>query len=157
MYAGVPLIECFVWTKAFIKEGTSALTVTRILLIDDEEIVRETLKDFLVSVGHIVEQAENGKKALQLLEDTVYDLIIMDVFMPEVDGIELIQILAKKNNQPPIITISGGGGILPPNWSIKMTEVFGVAYSLTKPIDMNLFLSTVEQALQPLPRSVGQG
>lgn len=132
------------------------MTVARILLIDDEEIVRETLTDFLVSAGHIVAQVENGKRALQLLEDTVYDLIIMDVFMPEVDGIELIQILAKKDNQPPIITISGGDGILPPNWSIKLTEVFGMAYSLTKPIDLNLFLSTVEQVLQPLPRSVGQ-
>ena len=133
------------------------MTVAKILLIDDEEFVRETLKEFLINAGHSVDQAENGKKALQLLEGTAYDLIIMDVFMPEVDGIELIQILAKKSNQPPIITISGGGGILPPNWSIKLTEVFGVAYSLTKPIDMSLFLSTVEQALRPLPRSAEQG
>lgn len=132
------------------------MTVAKILLIDDEEIVRETLTDFLTSAGHNVEQATDGKKALKLLENTSYDLIIMDVFMPEVDGIELIQILAKRSDQPPIITISGGGGILPPNWSAKLTEVFGVTYSLTKPIDMNLFLSTVKEALLPLERGSGQ-
>lgn len=126
------------------------LTAAKVLLIDDEEIVRETLKDFLVSAGHVVTEAENGKRALQLLDEAAFDLIIMDVFMPEVDGIELVQILAKKDNQPPIITISGGGGVLPPTWSVKLTEVFGVAFALTKPIDMALFLSTVEQALKPL-------
>ena len=125
------------------------MTASRILLIDDEQAVRETLRDFLTGAGHIVELAENGQQALECIEGDAptYDLIIMDVFMPELDGIELVQILASKDSHPPIITISGGGGVLPPNWSLKLTEVFGVAYSLAKPIDMSLFLSTVEQAL----------
>lgn len=134
------------------------MTTSRILIIDDEKAVRETLRDFLISAGHLVELAENGREALELMEDrdAAFDLIIMDVFMPEVDGIELVQILAERESHPPIITISGGGGVVPPNWSVKLTEVFGVAYSLTKPIDMSLFLNTVEQALEhPEQRNYG--
>lgn len=134
------------------------MTTSRILIIDDEKAVRETLRDFLISAGHLVELAENGREALELMEDrdAAFDLIVMDVFMPEVDGIELVQILAERESHPPIITISGGGGVVPPNWSVKLTEVFGVAYSLTKPIDMSLFLNTVEQALEhPEQRNYG--
>lgn len=121
--------------------------MNQILLIDDDEAMRETLADCLDSAGHTVSQAENGKKALQLLEKTTYDLIITDVFMPELDGIELIQILGERDDQPPIITISGGGGILPPGWSTKLTDVYNVASSMTKPIDMDFFLGKVEQTL----------
>ena len=121
--------------------------MTKILLIDDDQAMRETLADCLDSAGHNVSQAKNGKKALQLLEKTTYDLIITDVFMPELDGIELIRILGERDDQPPIITISGGGGILPPGWSTKLTDVYNVASSMTKPIDMDFFLGKVEQTL----------
>lgn len=122
--------------------------MARILLIDDEEIMRETLADCLTSAGHSVDQAENGKVALELLGHMRCDLIILDVFMPEMDGLELIRVLRTRNDSPPIITISGGGGVLPPKWSSAMTEVYGVASSLTKPLDMTVFLDTVEQALK---------
>lgn len=121
--------------------------MTNILLVDDDQAVRETLSDILLSAGYLVEQAEDGAKALGLIEQTEYDLIILDVFMPEIDGIELIRTLDERDTHPPLITISGGGGVLPPIWSSKITEVFGVASALTKPIDMNVFLSTVEDAL----------
>lgn len=120
----------------------------RILIVDDEDLVRETLADYLDSVGHAVEQADSGKKALKLIDETVFDLIILDIFMPELDGIEFIQLLGAKQSHPPIISISGGGGILPPRWSAKVTEAYGVALALTKPIDMNLFLSSVEDVLK---------
>lgn len=119
----------------------------KILLIDDEESIRSTLMDCLDSAGYAVEEAENGRMALRLIESTAYDLIIADVFMPEVDGIELIQILNEKDDHPPIVAISGGGGILPPNWSIKIAEIYGVDAALMKPIDMKVFLGSVEQAL----------
>lgn len=123
--------------------------MAKILVIDDEEAVREVLTDFLVSEGYLVECAENGKRALQLIEKTDFDLIVMDVFMPEFDGIELIQELNMGGSHPPIITISGGGGILPPNWSVKLTEVYGVASTLTKPIDLEFFLDAVRNTLEP--------
>lgn len=122
--------------------------MARILLIDDEEIMRETLADCLISAGHSVDQAENGKVALELLGHIHCDLIILDVFMPEMDGIELIRVLRTRSDSPPIITISGGGGVLPPKWSSAMTEVYDVASSLTKPLDMTVFLDSVEQALK---------
>lgn len=122
--------------------------MARILLIDDEELIRETLVDGLTDAGHSVGEAENGKVALGLLADAEFDLIIMDVFMPEMDGVELIRVLRKKKDCPPIITISGGGGVLPPKWSMTITEVYGVEAALTKPLDMTAFLDAVEQALE---------
>lgn len=121
--------------------------MTSILLVDDEQAVRETLSDILLCAGYFVEQAEDGAIALGLIEQSEYDLIILDVFMPEVDGIELIRALDERDTHPPLITISGGGGVLPPSWSSKITEVFGIAAALTKPIDMNDFLSVVEDTL----------
>lgn len=122
--------------------------MTNILLVDDDQAVRDTLSDILLSAGYAVEQAEDGARALSLIEQSEYDLIVLDVFMPEIDGIELIRTLDKRDTHPPLITISGGGGVLPPSWSSKITEVFGIASALTKPIDMNDFLAAVEDALK---------
>lgn len=122
--------------------------MNQILLIDDERAMRETLADCLDNAGHDVEQVDNGKTALRLIRKGSYDLIIMDVFMPEMDGIELIQALRELEDHPPIITISGGGGVLPPSWATKITEIYGVKSALTKPIDIDYFLGTVEEALK---------
>lgn len=122
--------------------------MAKILVIDDEDAVRQVLTDFLLSEGYLVVCAENGRRALQLLETTDFDLIVMDVFMPELDGIELVQELNMSGSHPPIITISGGGGILPPNWSVKLTEIYGVASTLTKPIDLEFFLDAVKHTLE---------
>lgn len=121
--------------------------MARILLIDDEQAVRETLSDFLASSAHEVVTAGSGRQALEFIAEGSFDLIVVDVFMPDVKGMELIRLLSQKDNMPPLIAISGGGGLLPPNWSVKSTEVYGVEYALTKPIDMTVFLSTVEKAL----------
>lgn len=118
-----------------------------ILLVDDDQSVRETLTDFLTGAGHEVVQVESGRQALESLAARSFDLIIIDVFMPDIGGIELIRLLSQKDDTPPLITISGGGGVLPPNWSIKSAKVYGVEYALTKPIEMPVFLSTVERAL----------
>lgn len=122
--------------------------MVKILLIDDEKAMRETLVDCLDGAGYTVEQAEDGQQALRLIDDTTYDLIVTDIFMPEVDGFELIQTLNEKDRPTPIVAISGGGGILPPNWSTKIAQIYGVSSTLMKPIDMNIFLSSVDQALQ---------
>lgn len=127
--------------------------MAKILVVDDEELVRHTLVDFLSSVGHRVDQTGDGRQALQLLEDDSYDLVVTDVIMPDFDGIELIRSLSERKEELPIIAISGGGGVFPPNWSIKMTEVFGVKHSLTKPIDFPVLVSAVESALTDMPKS----
>lgn len=121
--------------------------MAKILLIDDEQAVRETLSDFLAGAAHEVVTAGSGRQALEFIAEGGFDLIVVDVFMPDVKGMELIRLLSQKDNMPPLMVISGGGGLLPPNWSVKSTEVYGVEYALTKPIDMSVFLSTVEQAL----------
>lgn len=123
--------------------------MAKLLLIDDDQAVRETLAEFLAGTGHEVITVGSGRQALEVLSEGSFDLIVVDVFMPDVEGMELIRLLSQEVSMPPLIAISGGGGILPPNWSLKSTEVYGVEYALFKPIDMTVFLSTVEQALNP--------
>lgn len=123
------------------------LFMAKILLIDDEKIVRDTLADFLGTAGHEVAAVDGGRAALDLVAQSPFDLMIVDVFMPDMDGIELVQQLFDIDPKAPIVVISGGAGVLSPTWATKLTQVFGVKYTLTKPIDMADFLSAVDAAL----------
>jgi CheY-like chemotaxis protein len=81
-----------------------------ILLIDDEESVRSLFQVALERAGYRVLTAENGKHGLRLLEHQEVDLIFVDIFMPEMDGLELIPLLRKMRPANKIIAISGGSG-----------------------------------------------
>ncbi len=80
----------------------------RILVIDDEETIRSIFKRFFTGCGYVVDCAEDGEKGLAILEDVMPDLVITDIMMPDVDGLEVVQ--SMRNNHPdiPVIVISGG-------------------------------------------------
>ena len=81
----------------------------RILVVDDEEDARVALEIILASQGHNVNLAINGIDALNILEQEQFDLIITDILMPEMDGIELVQKAKQGNHGLKVILISGGG------------------------------------------------
>ena len=81
-----------------------------ILLFDDEEQVRMLFQVALVSAGYRVLMAESGPHGLRLLEHQDVDLILVDIFMPEMDGLELIPLLRKIRPTCKIIAMSGGSG-----------------------------------------------
>ena len=64
--------------------------MVRILVIDDERSIRNTLKDILGFEGYAVDVAENGSSGLELVKNTEYDIILCDIKMPEMDGIEVL-------------------------------------------------------------------
>lgn len=70
-------------------------TQKRFLVVDDEPAIRKLLSKILSEAGHVVDMAENGKHALQMLNKTNYDLIISDVNMPEMDGISFYRALSE--------------------------------------------------------------
>jgi len=78
-----------------------------ILLIDDEESVRTVFKSMLERAGYEVLSADNGKHGLRLLEHQAVDLMLVDIFMPEMDGLELIPVVRKRYPRIKIISISG--------------------------------------------------
>lgn len=75
----------------------------RLLVVDDEELIREVIKEYSLNEGYEVDEAENGEVALDLIEKNNYDLIIMDVMMPEMDGLTAIKEIKEVKNIPIII------------------------------------------------------
>lgn len=76
---------------------------TRILLVDDDEDLRKLVSHYLLQEGYVVKQAENGIKALAILEDESFDLAVIDVMMPEMDGFTLTEHIRREQNLPVIL------------------------------------------------------
>lgn len=83
----------------------------RALVVDDEELVREFLRDFLLSRGHDVAIAKNGQEALPILDSFRPDVVISDICMPVMTGIELLAEIQKLENPPPVILLTGYGDL----------------------------------------------
>lgn len=77
----------------------------RILVVDDEELIREVIKDYSVNEGYEVDEASDGKQAIQLAKDNDYDVIIMDIMMPHMDGYQAIREI-KSFKDIPVIMLS---------------------------------------------------
>ena len=85
--------------------------MSRILVIDDERSIRNTLKDILEFEKYQVELAEDGFKALELLQTKDFDVILCDIKMPGMDGIEVLQKIEELKPDIPVVMISGHGNI----------------------------------------------
>ena len=118
--------------------------MSKILIIDDERSIRNTLKDILEFEKHHITLAENGKKGLELALSTAFDLIFSDIKMPEMDGIEVLNTLLENKVEAPIVMISGHGNIETAVECIKK----GAFDYIEKPIDLNRLLITVRNALE---------
>jgi len=117
--------------------------MAKILVVDDERSIRNTLKDILEFEKHLVTLAENGKQALEIVHNGIFDLIFSDIKMPEMDGVELLSLLIDKGVEAPIVMISGHGNIETAVECIKK----GAFDFIEKPIDLNRLLITVRNAL----------
>jgi len=120
----------------------------QILLTDDEELIRVLLSDFLEQAGYAVSMATNGKQAVELFEQNRFDLVIVDIFMPESDGLEVIRTLRAREPQLPIIAISGGGCMMSQS-ILNVAKALGAGCILSKPFEMQMLLDTVHDLLPP--------
>ncbi len=118
--------------------------MAKILVIDDERSIRNTLKDILEFENHKISLAENGKAGLDAALSANFDLIFSDIKMPEMDGIELLAQLMEKEVEAPVIMISGHANIDTAVDCIKK----GAFDFIEKPIDLNRLLITVKNALE---------
>lgn len=83
----------------------------KILLLEDEVMLRSSLEEYLQGLGHKVQSFSNGEKALQSLMQDAYDLLILDINVPKLSGFELVEWLRRNNDNTPIIFISALIGI----------------------------------------------
>ena len=122
--------------------------MAKILVIDDERAIRNTLKEILEFEDYTVELAENGKQGFDKAVSGGFDLIYSDVKMPEMDGIELLERLIAAQEQmqtiPPIVMISGHADVETAVSALKK----GAYDFIEKPLDLNRLLVTTKNALE---------
>ena len=116
--------------------------MAKILVVDDEQSIRNTLRDILEYEKYKVDDAQDGMTALALVDDNEYDVILLDIKMPRMDGIEVLEHLMKKTDTP-VIMISGHGTIETAVEAIKK----GAYDYIAKPLDLNRLLITIKNAL----------
>ena len=117
--------------------------MAKILVTDDERAIRNSLKDILEYEKHEVTLAEDGKTALKNLEETEFDIVLCDIKMPGIDGIELLAKAIKQGTEARFIMISGHGTVETAVDAIKK----GAFDFIEKPLDLNRLLITVKNAL----------
>lgn len=118
----------------------------RILLAEDDELLRETLRIALEKAGYDVVPASNGVAALNLLRQTEFNVIVTDVLMPEMDGLEVIQSLRKASSDVPIVAISGGGRTRNMDM-LEYAREFGADRILPKPLLPRDLIAAVKEVL----------
>lgn len=115
----------------------------KILVVDDERSIRNTLKDILEFEKYEVDLAEDGLIALEKVKTTTYDAIFIDIKMPQMDGIEVLEKMRNDGIETPIVMISGHGTIETAVECIKK----GAYEFIEKPIDLNRLLVVTRNAL----------
>jgi two-component system, cell cycle sensor histidine kinase and response regulator CckA len=120
--------------------GSTAKAI-RILVVDDEECIRDFFREVLVSEGYNVQLAENGREALQLMEGQDVDLVVTDLVMPEREGIETIRAIHEQHPKTKVIATSGAFG----GWFLTIAAKLGADATLAKPVQPDQLLNAVRK------------
>jgi two-component system, NtrC family, nitrogen regulation response regulator NtrX len=114
-----------------------------ILIIDDEKAIRKTLTEILSFEGYKIDEASDGEEGLKKFKEKTYDVVLCDIKMPKLDGIEFLQKAGESNGDVPIIMISGHGNIETAVEAVKK----GAYDYISKPPDLNRLLITIRNAM----------
>lgn len=113
-----------------------------ILIIDDERAIRKTLMEILTFEGYTIDEASDGEEGLQKFKAKTYDVVLCDIKMPKIDGLEFLQKAVEINPDVPVIMISGHGNIETAVEAVKK----GAYDFIQKPPDLNRLLITIRNA-----------
>jgi len=131
--------------------GTLRLTtMPRILIADDDASVRSSMRRLLVEAGYEVEEARDGDEALEICRVDPPDLVLLDVYMPNVDGVQAFINITAEHLATRVIAISGGG-VFKKDDALAIMRDLGAEGVLEKPIEVEELLKAVEQVLR-IPR-----
>ena len=114
-----------------------------ILIVDDESGIRDSLRGVLEDDGYKTAQAENGESCLDLLEKQAFDVVLLDVWLPGIDGLDTLQKIRALDNPPEVIMISGHGTI---ETAVRATKL-GAYDFLEKPLSLDRTLSLIKHAI----------
>ncbi len=117
--------------------------MNHILIVDDEKAIRKTLSEILSYEGYQIDDAENGEEGLKKIKEKNYDVVLCDIKMPKVDGLEFLEKARESHPDLPIIMISGHGTIETAVEAVKK----GAFDYVAKPPDLNRLLITIRNAM----------
>ena len=117
--------------------------MSNILIIDDEKAIRKTLSEILSYEGYKIEEAGDGEEGLRRFRDKTFDVVLCDIKMPKLDGIEFLDKVRELNPDVPVIMISGHGTIETAVEAVKK----GAYDYIAKPPDLNRLLITIRNAM----------
>ena len=115
-----------------------------ILIIDDEKAIRKTLSEILSFEGYTIDEAGDGEEGLKKFSEKTYDLVLCDIKMPKMDGIEFLEKAKQVNGDVPVIIISGHGNI---DTAVEAVKKGAFDY-ISKPPDLNRLLITLRNATE---------
>ena len=116
--------------------------MAKVLLVDDEKDFRDVLAERMSSRGLDTDTAESGMKALEMIESKSYDAIILDLAMPEMDGIETLKRLLEKQPHLQVIVLTGQATVQKGVEAVKL----GAADFLEKPAEIESLVAKIEEA-----------
>jgi len=125
-----------------------------ILVIEDVEAVRRSLAAELRRAGHDVTAAANGREGVECLSRWAFDVVVVDVWMPEMDGITFLRTVKASHPRTRFLAVSGGSPMVPLSQTETLAETFGADAILYKPVEREPLLAQVDAliATLPLPR-----
>ncbi len=119
-------------------------TIGPILVVDDEEIMRDVLSDLLSSESYAVDLAEDGSRALEMVREKDYDVVLLDLMLPDIDGMQVLEELNKIENGPAAIILTAFGSI---DKAVRATKL-GAFDFITKPFKNDELLLAVKNAIE---------
>lgn len=126
-------------------KGTSQVPSARILIVDDKENIRTPLGILLRELGYWADEAESGERALEMTQNTAYDLVVVDIVMPPgMDGIELMHRLSQRDPDLPFIVLTGQATL---DYAIQSVRLHAANF-LQKPIKNREFAAAVRAGLE---------
>jgi EAL domain-containing protein (putative c-di-GMP-specific phosphodiesterase class I) len=123
-------------------QGLQGPTRRHILLVDDDHLVRDIYERLLSHAGHQVESTSEASRALELIERHSFDVVITDISMPDIDGVELVRRIRRLDRVLPVIMVTG----FPSVQSASQGVEFGAFRYLVKPVRSAQFLDVIEEA-----------
>jgi CheY-like chemotaxis protein len=122
------------------------LAMKRILLIEDDEALRSILRVSLEKMGHAVTEAVNGREAMSIFKKTAPNLVLTDLIMPEIEGLETIRAMRRAQPELKIIAMSGGGRSDARD-NLKMAKNFGATAVFAKPFSLKELQKVIAELL----------
>lgn len=118
-----------------------------VLVVDDEDQIRQLIRETLEQAGYDVEEASNGKQGLERYRAKPADLVIMDILMPDQDGLESIMTLRREFPASRVIAITGGSDMIGILNFLDVAKMLGARRTLQKPFDMQTLLDAAQSEL----------